>query len=154
MAAASVRTKYPADAFKPEYILPQVLLQWVSQQPDLDGVRYFSTHIDCVSDNPHWTCNYVFPARVMAAQGRCTRLRTLFKMTEPVNWQLLSTLNLGGIMGGSFDTFDFEFIRGIREPYGNTEFGLVQCRLNELANRIRHFNQQPGGNPTLGDLLP
>jgi len=96
MAASSVVTRYPKGPFKQEYVVPQVLLQWISRQPDFDGIRYFSTHVAGVTDNPHWVCNYVFPVKHNAVAGRCQHIRGLFKMTEPYAWQLLHAISLDG----------------------------------------------------------
>jgi hypothetical protein len=154
MAIASVKALHPAAPFKAEYILPQVLLQWVTKQPDIDGIRYFSTHIDCVTDNPHWACNYVFPSRVVKSCGRCDHLRSLFKLTEPTNWQLLRSIHLDSRPGNAMDTFEFEFIKGIREGYHSSEFGQVQITLNSLAMKIQAFNVAQNGDPGLGDVKP
>ncbi|MFK4294693.1 hypothetical protein ABH958_005673 [Bacillus sp. RC250] len=46
MAACSVRVKNTTDTFKPEYIIPQLLLQFIRQDDFFDGVSYFSTKVD------------------------------------------------------------------------------------------------------------
>lgn len=43
--ACTIRVKYPDDVFKPEYIIPQLLLQWTRQEKEIDGIRYWSTHV-------------------------------------------------------------------------------------------------------------
>lgn len=32
--------------FKPEYIVPQLVLQWVTSQENVDGIQYPSLHVD------------------------------------------------------------------------------------------------------------
>jgi len=44
--ACSVKVKNIEDDFKPEYIIPQLLLQWVRERDDIDGISYQTTHID------------------------------------------------------------------------------------------------------------
>ncbi len=154
MAIASVKALYTGAPYQVEYVLPQVLLQWVTKQPNIDGVRYFSTHIDCNTDNPHWINNYIFPTKTFKASGRCDRLRKLFKMTEPMNWQLLRSIRLDHKRTSAMDIFDFEFIKGIREGYHATEFGQVQHTLNALAHKIQMRNTDPNGDPLLGDVKP
>ncbi|MCU4970423.1 hypothetical protein OCD64_26105 [Bacillus toyonensis] len=46
MAACSVRVKNTTDTFKPEYIIPQLLLQFIRYNGFFDGVSYFSTKVD------------------------------------------------------------------------------------------------------------
>lgn len=31
--------------FVPEFIIPQLLLQWVAQEEQIDGIRYFSVRL-------------------------------------------------------------------------------------------------------------
>ncbi|QKJ32865.1 RES domain-containing protein [Mucilaginibacter mali] len=45
IAACSVKVKNTLDTFKPEYIIPQLLLQWINKSK-VDGILYSSTHID------------------------------------------------------------------------------------------------------------
>ncbi|MFH4351795.1 hypothetical protein WAJ70_22165, partial [Acinetobacter baumannii] len=46
MAACSVRVKNTTNTFKPEYIIPQLLLQFIRYDEFFDGVSYFSTKVD------------------------------------------------------------------------------------------------------------
>src|ERR1022692_486127 len=42
IAACSIKVKKEDGAFKPEYIFPQFLLQWVTHNKKFDGIKYFS----------------------------------------------------------------------------------------------------------------
>jgi hypothetical protein len=43
MAACSVMVEHPNDPFKPEYVFPQFMLEYVlEEQPELIGIKYFS----------------------------------------------------------------------------------------------------------------
>ncbi|MFW1494652.1 hypothetical protein ACEV9S_24505, partial [Vibrio parahaemolyticus] len=53
IAACSIRVKNPSDNFKPEYIIPQLLLQWARDYKSIDGIRYTSTHIEATSLTSH-----------------------------------------------------------------------------------------------------
>ncbi len=133
VALCSIIVKYPQAPYKPEYIIPQIVLQWITKQDDYDGICYFSTHVNAVTtDNPLSPCNLVFPARNIASEGRCHHLRMRLRMTTPHNWQLLSAINAGA-GGTQIWNYDFEFVEGIKEPYANTEFGRVQSKLNKLV---------------------
>ena len=72
-------------------------------------------------------------------------------MTDPYNWQLLSSINVGeGADGASVPMFNIEFIDGVEEAYYKTEFGMVQTKLNKLA--IRTMSRNRNGEPAFGDI--
>ena len=153
LAMSSVAVKHSSGAFKPEYVIPQMVLQWVSKNHGFDGVVYFSTHVRSVSKrSPLPICNVVLPAKQVAAKGRCSHLCESFKMTDPVGWQLLSSINVGqGISGRTIPSFPLEFLEGIEEQYENTEFGMVQTRLNKIVEHIMLRNKN--GEPSIGDVF-
>lgn len=148
IAMCSVTVKHRASAYKPEYIVPQTVLQWLTLEHNYDGICYFSTHVDAITTSEVIPpCNLVFPARVISPAGRCHHLRTKFKMTLPLNWQLVNAINVGS-GSKTIRHFDFEFLSGIREPYAETEFGRVEAKLNELAAIDRK------GRANEGQVLP
>lgn len=151
LALCSIEVRHRNAPFKPEYILPQILLQWVTEKHKFDGICYFSMHVESTTNYSLPPSNLVFPAIEVKPQGRCAKLRKLFKMTEPHPWELLRAVNAGG--GGGFDTrlmFDFEFINGQKETYYKTEFGNVQYKLNKLAYEI--IKRNANGEPDLGTV--
>jgi hypothetical protein len=131
MALCSIVVLNKDSSFKPEYIVPQILLQWITKEKKFDGVGYFSTHVEAISPKGLHTGNLVFPVREVKASGRCSWLRGIFKLTEPMSWQLLRAINLPGSYPVS--SLGHEFIPGRKENYYVTEFGLVQSKLNQLA---------------------
>jgi hypothetical protein len=42
----SIKVKNPVGGFKPEYIIPQMLLQYISLNNDIDGIKFPSTKVD------------------------------------------------------------------------------------------------------------
>lgn len=132
IASCSIKTLQSMASFKPEYIISQILLQWITKSiTDFDGIRYFSTHIEDTSvDNPHWICNYILPVKQISPKGYCTKLKQEFRLTKPHLWRVLRAVNLNSRDSGMRDDFEIELIPGIKEPYGNTEFGKVQWSLN------------------------
>ena len=151
MAMCSIKVKHRDAPFKPEYIFPQIVLQWITREHQFDGICYFSTHVDAVTNNPLPPCNLVFPAREIKDKGRCDYLRSLFKMTSPHGWQLLSAVQAGeGMVGSAIPDFDFVFVDGRKEPYHKTEFGNVQSKLNKMALDIKYKNKN--GEPNLGEV--
>lgn len=152
--ASSIKVKHRNAPFKPEYVIPQMVLQWVTQNHGFDGLVYFSTHVRAVpKKHPMPACNVVVPAKNVTAAGRCERLCDTFKITDPFGWQLLSSINVGeGTEGASIPMYDLEFIEGIDEPYYKTEFGMVQTKLNKLV--IRTIQRNNSGDTTIGDVKP
>jgi len=151
IALCSIVAKHRRGAFKAEYILPQFLLQWVAKQKTYDAICYFSTHVPAVTlPATVPVCNFVFASRDIKAKGRCSYLRALFKMTEPASWQLLRAIQVGPPLPRFIPQFDFEFVEGVTEGYGSTEFGKVESRLNQLAERIRLKIKQ--GDMFAGDV--
>ncbi len=152
IAMCSVIVRHRNSPFKPEYLFPQMVLQWITNRHDFDGVCYFSTNVDAVTTTQVLPpCNLVLPAKTVRPSGRCSRLRQLIKMTCPHPWQLLRAVQAGnGMPGNAVPNFDFDFIEGYREPYASTEFGIVQSKLNRLALDIMHRNLN--GEPDLGDV--
>ena len=49
--ACSIGIKSPHYPFKVEYVIPQLLLQYVRQNSDIHGIKYFSTNVDYENSN-------------------------------------------------------------------------------------------------------
>lgn len=91
IAACSYIRQSSEDVFHPEYIIPQLLMQWVrykSRKNELLGIRYFSCRDEKSSDLGF---NYVFPVNnfdfVCDEQAKeknyCSILQKDFLLTEP-----------------------------------------------------------------------
>jgi hypothetical protein len=86
VAVCSIRVPDRRRPERPEYLIPQLLLEWITRTRAFHGIRYFSTHYSEYHDDPKTYMNYVFPARTDAAHGHCTDLAHLFQLTEPRTW--------------------------------------------------------------------
>lgn len=87
-ACCSIKVKNIEDSFKPEYIIPQLLFQWVSE--NLDGIKYSSSHIDLnkVKHKGQFH-NIVLPVKTYDQdKGYCGCLKSLFKGTDVIPMQL------------------------------------------------------------------
>lgn len=119
IAACSYIRTNKRDPFAAEYIVPQLLMQWVRSQiqysdnPDYDkliGIRYFSCASKRASDMGF---NYVFPASGKQYSGQypyCPVLMNAFRLTAPRYIH-----ESGGVEECSNDLFleeDFEPING------------------------------------------
>lgn len=88
IAACSYIRANKKDPFAAEYIIPQLLMQWIRHKMEyweptqLIGIRYFSCASERASDLGF---NYVFPASGRKAKKRmfCRILSKSFKLTEP-----------------------------------------------------------------------
>lgn len=90
IAACSICVNHQGSAFVEEYIIPQLLLQWLrNDAPKIDGLRYFSTRVEQNSEAPRLAINYVFPVKTNEIKGHCSSLISKFKLTSPVPWVLL-----------------------------------------------------------------
>jgi hypothetical protein len=83
--ACSVRVNNHDDVFKPEYIIPQMLLQWITTNSIFKGINYTSSHIDTTDSNyRHSFENYVIPAKT-SNNEYCKKLTRMFRMSEPLS---------------------------------------------------------------------
>lgn len=131
IAASSVRVQHRDAPFKPEYIIPQLLLQWVAERGDHDGIRYPSMHTPTCG-NTIAISNFVFPAKSRERFGPCPRLRSLFEMTEPISWQ---TLDLVPVPSGVLPRmFQIEIVEGLVSDYLYTRFGENECKLHAIPH--------------------
>jgi hypothetical protein len=90
VAACSVNVLNNNAAFNPEYIIPQLLLQWVRQEKKIDGIKYICTRIkEDFKNRPKTSINYVIPCTEMAEQGFCKFLAEKVRLTEPVSKAVL-----------------------------------------------------------------
>lgn len=86
--ACSIRTKNRNSNFKPEYIVPQLFLQYVAEKKnDIDGLRYYSTRVKTDKVKDVGISNYVFPTKTSDKNGYCKELIASFKLTEPLLWE-------------------------------------------------------------------
>ncbi len=89
MAASSIRVLHDGDPFVHEYIVPQIILQWLMQNSDVDGIRYFSTRFNPEPTSVRGTLNYVFPAVHYGGksyQGFSIKLKNMFEVSDPIVW--------------------------------------------------------------------
>lgn len=85
-------------SFIQEYIIPNLLMQWISRRVSspIVGIAYYSTRMPN-ANKTHRSINVVLPPkatyRQTVLQEYCPRLKGLFEFTPPVSWQVLKTLD-------------------------------------------------------------
>ena len=86
-AACSVVTQYPKADFKEEYIIPQLLLQWVAHDNYFDGIRYESCSS---SEEVKSMCghNLVLVSKSFDSEGYDVRFRKSLKLGIPKRFDI------------------------------------------------------------------
>lgn len=144
IACCSVKVKNHSDTFKPEYIIPQLLLQWIRSNDKLDGIRYKSNHIDSeLYKQKGELYNIVLPVKEILSSGHCQKLKETFNMTEVISWQL-QQYAIGGQIFLSLNDSPLdkklphlELIKGAKYPYSYSALGKLEGYLDGLkANEI------------------
>jgi|GEM_PF-2144922 hypothetical protein len=123
MISSSFKVCQVKDSFKPEYIIPQMLLSFVRRNDKIDGIVYPSTKIDYSSLKEEHPYNLVMPVKTNCETGYCDELRKYFHWTEP---QLLSKI------------YDSSIVEGTSTTYDNTVYGKMEAQLtkDEIYTKI------------------
>lgn len=140
IAACSVKVKEKKAAFKAEYIIPQLLSQYVAfTKEEFVGISYLSVSgANYEETNQELFCNYFFPVRTSEEKGHCRKLINTFQLTKGVPWQIFEIYK-GEQEMGAFNGQDeihrlplhFEDIKSsISFFYGDTDFGKFENFLN------------------------
>jgi hypothetical protein len=95
IAACSVRREQRVGSFAPEFVVPQLLLQWVAQENGFDGLRYFSVWTPTRGMHLFGHSNCVFPVKKVSFKGHCPELTKAFAFTAPISWEALTAVDLG-----------------------------------------------------------
>lgn len=144
IAACSIKVKDYIDTFKPEYIIPQLLLQWVRNTGDIDGIKYNSTHIDKTElIGKGELYNLVLPVKENKDEGYCNHLMELFEITETISKQLLE-YSTGGqtflYTKAELDKINqkipsLEIIKGRKFPYSYSVLGHMELILDGMKTK-------------------
>ncbi len=140
MIACSLQVHEQNESFKQEYIIPQLLLQWVMRQRDIAGIRYFSNKT-AVFPTTLFTkySNYVFPPRNMQGE-HCSDLRKWFKLTNPViptSLDLFNTIENYELGKTKLDNPYIDSENGSGIDYKETDYGKIELAMREL--HAAHF---------------
>lgn len=84
--ACSVRVRYPNAPFKPEYVIPQLIMQTIQKKSkEIYGIAYTSTRRDMhYSKNMDKHMNIAIPVRNVSDKGYCSDLKSKFQSTRGV----------------------------------------------------------------------
>lgn len=118
--------------YKPEYIIPQLLMQWILKNrmtKNIDGICYTSTHINGEFSFPTSKfLNYAIPVyNINSNKKFCKKLCEYFKVTDPTTNDIEK---LKGGYGMSWRTAGLSLEEIKEENYSNSDFGNLEQRLS------------------------
>ncbi|MGN0374546.1 MAG: hypothetical protein ACI4EN_03535 [Butyrivibrio sp.] len=121
-AACSIVVEHPGSRFIEEYIIPQLLLQWVLNDKDFDGIRYESCNSseDVKSMGGH---NIVLVTNNFDKDGYDISLRNKIKVGEPKVFDI-NTITIDPILVDCLngrDIKDDPFLWGLEDAPNNLE---------------------------------
>lgn len=129
VAACSIRVPDRTASERPEYLLPQLVLEWLIRTHRFHGIRYFSTHYTEYPDDPKTYMNYVFPAVTTPSVGYCPELCRLFELSDPICWDQAKGLSKTVSKRPRYKT------REVIDAALEAEFGATEDRLATLPTR-------------------
>jgi len=144
--ACSIRTKSNTDTFKPEYIIPQLLLQFVlsleleSEDDIIHGIMFPSTKVDYNKIQNVPAYNFIFPVRKDESTGYCSDLVRQFALTAPTSIELHMLTNFSSISPLTLEegmehvglTKYVTILDNEKSSYATTAFGTLERILRQL----------------------
>ncbi len=127
--ASMIPVKNSEDVYKPEYILPQLLIEWIIKN-NKDGIYYTSAHKNIDFDYPsEKSDNVAMPVKEpFKSVSNCPKLASLFKITNPLNNEIEQLKEGYRIDWEIFDAKD-----KLAEKYRISDFHNLEERLrNEV----------------------
>ena len=140
IAACSIKVNKEDGAFKPEYIFPQFLMQWINEN-EISCVQYISTQLQFNHINNNlffYFSNLAIPAKTSEKSGYCNFLKKEIKLTDTVSWPTLlasyPNLNFPKLDTNNFDNLmkkmqEIEIIKNQKVKYSETIFGIMESFL-------------------------
>ena len=134
--ACGFKKKYSNSSFNSEYIIPSMLLQWISREKSqFDGLIYLSTKMKHLDINSIGS-NIVLPVKNISLNNTknfCTILTTKFRLTAPASWEILkslkdSTLTIPDISSISKVKNNVNEI--LENYYEHTDFNTIENRID------------------------
>ena len=136
----NIKVKNRQSIFKPEYIFPQFLMQWINEN-EISCVQYISTQLQFNHINNNlffYFSNLAIPAKTSEKSGYCNFLKKEIKLTDTVSWPTLlasyPNLNFPKLDTNNFDNLmkkmqEIEIIKNQKVKYSETIFGIMESFL-------------------------
>lgn len=132
--SCSIIDKESAAIFKEEYIIPQLLTEWVRNGNKINAIEYYSSSLPDYNLNPSLYTNYVFPAKRQKTKGHCSFLSSIFELTDPISWNFAKSLQANKNSESSNSRFDFNILNR-KLSYINTQFGQIEEIIDSMQFR-------------------
>lgn len=134
--ACNYKVAYPDAKFKAEYVLPQIVFQWVKNKYTIGedeisplGVCYPSTKVNvCKEGVKGMFYNTAIPVRNASEKGYCNELVPAFHLTKPISFQKALELDVNPIQRGRVESI---VVVGVTVEYYKTDFGKIEEVLNK-----------------------
>lgn len=136
--ACSVEVAYPQDPFKPEYIIPQIVMLALVNHDIFQGCSFTSTKNVNNFDWPDdLLCNIAMPVKCVNETGLCPELSDYFMVSDAINYKyevlkcniapvrIISEADIEEIFGGS------HIESTVYEDYEGSIFGQMEKLLKE-----------------------
>jgi hypothetical protein len=135
--ACTIKVKDQKNNFTPQYIIPQLLLQYIAtfKEADerIDGIMYLSSQVDYSKVNGVKSYNYVFPVKTSLKKGFCEQLSKTFHISEPTSLEIEEIIHNpkypGTYVPEGESTESIELSNGIKSIYFNMSFGRLEQSL-------------------------
>jgi hypothetical protein len=141
--ACSLKVAFPEWDFKPEYIIPQIILQWTrdrikigADKKRIIGVSYSSSKIPTHKKGYYGEFyNLAIPVERAFEQGYCNKLKDLFELTIPISFTEALNANIQAEQEGQVKSIVDLWSNEVE--YIKTGFGKVETALNrEPYNKL------------------
>ncbi|WBX72862.1 hypothetical protein PG913_08080 [Tenacibaculum pacificus] len=140
--ACSIKVHNKNGNFKPEYIIPQMLLEYTTQDDEIDGIKFPSTKVNYSKLKYIQAYNYVFPIRESKESGFCPVLKNKFKLSHPTSLELENLLDNPYIRENQMSngieinekSAKISIIENDERYYYNTSFGKIDKKF-EIKTR-------------------
>ena len=135
LAACSFNAEVQNAHFTVEYVIPNLILQWISKEKrPVSGVMYLSTKTAQLR-NSDKGINFVFPPDIKNVdEGFCEKLKNVFSWSNPISWQLLDTIQYGQNSDFNKMPFSGNLEHGLIRNYKATKFYEMEQKLLDLAD--------------------
>ena len=133
--SCSIKVGFPDSPFKPEYVIPQIILQWVKNNINIGhrkviGVSYSSTKIQDYKNGFYgFFYNTAIPIHHSNKSGFCDVLSKQFCLTKPINFREALKLDTNVIQQGQVKSVE---MNGATIEYIKSDFGKIEQILSEL----------------------
>ena len=124
LMACSYNRAHENASFHAEYVIPNLLLQWISKEKSVvSGISYNSTKTKQLRNNKVGV-NFVFPPNtdMIISENFCPGLSNSFHLTKPVAWQVLDTINRPSVVPNYDFPSENDLEEGFVKNYKMTKF--------------------------------